>query len=76
MAEKFGLEEAIALQEHRLRALRRQAVRGERYVIGQLKRAEREYFTCKRRLARMRRRTYHHGWKTSGLHEIEPAVRD
>ena len=66
MPKKFEIEDTIALQEQRLLALRRQATRGEHYVIRQLKRAEREYFTCKRRLNRMQRSSSYHEWKTPG----------
>jgi hypothetical protein len=44
MGVKSRLEDAIASRERRLFVLRRQAVRGKHYVIGQLKRADREYF--------------------------------
>jgi hypothetical protein len=76
MAERFGIEDMISLQEQRLLLLRRQAIRGERYVIGQLKRAEREYFTCKRRLERLRRCSNRHEWKTSRQYDIEEIIWD
>jgi hypothetical protein len=74
MGERFGIEDTISLQEQRLLILRRQAIRGERYVIGQLKRTEREYFASKRRLDRVRRIGNRHEWKTSGQYDIESAV--
>ena len=52
-----ALEHAVVLQEQRLLVLRRQVVRGERYASNRLKRLERDYFTCKRRLELTRRHT-------------------
>ena len=52
MAEKLGFEHGIVSQERRLLLLRRQAVRGKRYVMRRLKRLELDYFICKRRLER------------------------
>ncbi len=50
-----ALEHAVVSQEQRLLGLRRQVVRGERYASSRLKRLERDYFICKRRLKRRRR---------------------
>ena len=65
----------MALQKQRLLVLRRQAARGEHFVTRQLKHAEREYFTSKRRLDQMRRSSNRHEWKTSGQYDIETAIR-
>ena len=53
--DESALEHAVVLQEQRVLALRRQVVRGERYASSRLKRLEREYFICKRRLDHTRR---------------------
>ncbi len=53
-----ALEHAVVLQEQRVLVLRRQVVQGERYASSRLKRLEREYFICKRRLEHSRRHTF------------------
>jgi hypothetical protein len=54
---ELALEHAVVLQEQRVLVLRRQVFRGERYASSRLKRLEREYFICKRRLEHTRRHT-------------------
>jgi hypothetical protein len=52
--QQSQIETAILKQEEELRLIRRQAGRGERYVIGRLKRLEKDHRSLKRRLARLR----------------------
>ena len=53
-----AVEHAVVLQEQRLLVLRRQVVRGERYASSRLKRLERDYFICQRKLGRTPRHTF------------------
>jgi len=62
MASILGLEHPVIIQQQRLLVLRRQAMRGERHVLGRLRRLERGYFISKRRLKRRRRRQMFEEW--------------
>ena len=55
VTEESVLERALVLQEHRLLVLHRQLLRGGHHVSSRVKRLERDYFTCKRRLLRAQR---------------------
>ena len=76
MAKGFESEDTLALQEQRLSGLRRQAARGERHVVKQLKRTEREYVTYKRRLDRIQRSSNGYEGQTGFRDDIESALSD